>query len=370
MRFTAPKDELLHGVQVASKALPTTSAEAMLLDVLLEARDGALQVFATNNRISIRHKLPAQIQEPGSVAVRGGLFNELLQGLASTNAQQVEIVTDERNRLSILSGGASYDIGGDDPKGFPFVPPFQGGATLNLPTPELRGMLRQVAVVAGGGLTGQTFEEVSIGVEQGRLVMVSTDSVRLAIRRWTPPEGTEVPALDLRVPIHALQELGKVLSGEGDTTMQVGEDAIAFHFGGTEFRSRLSDRPFPNYKQILPKSSAMRVEVDAKAFSDALKGTLPLARETKQKVHLKFAEDELEVLCVSPDIGKARRTLPVKIEGKPLELAFNARFLLDFLGVVATERVSFQATSAVHPARLEPLGEGDTYTYIVMPINL
>jgi DNA polymerase III subunit beta len=369
VRFTAPKTDLLAGVQAVAKAIPSSTTEPMLLDVLVEAEGSGLKLFATDNRISIRQSLGGDVTEDGSVAVPGALFNELLQSLSTTQAAEVKLESTDRHRVTIDCGSAQYEIGGHDPKGFPYVPPFEDGISFTIPCQDLRGMLRQICVVAGTGFAGQAFDEVLLEVVEGRLTMVATDSVRLAIRHWKPETG-ELPDLSAKVPIHALQELGKVLNSDGDTLVKVGEDAIAFHFGGTEFRARLSDKTFPNYKQILPSSSSMKSVLDTRAFGDALKGILPLAREMKQKVQLKFTEDELEILCVSPEIGRARRSIPVDLSGESLELAFNARFLLDYLGAAGADKVSFDATSSVHPAKLQPVGGDGDYVYILMPINL
>lgn len=369
MRFTAPKSELLHGVQVAAKAIPGSTTEQMLLDVLVEAQEGGLTLFATDNRISIRQTLSGDVPETGSVAVPGSLFNELLQSLGTIAADDVKIEVDDRHRLTIDCGDAHYEIGGHDPEGFPYVPPFEGGTSFSMPSTDLRTMIRQVCIVAGTGYASQQFDEVLMEIKEGRLTMVATDSVRLAIRHWKPDDG-ELPELDVRVPIHALQELGKVLGPDGDTLIRVGADAVAFHFGGTEFRARLSDKAFPNYRQILPKSSSLKAAVDARSFADALKGILPLAREMKQKVHLKFDEGQLEILCVSPEIGRAKRAIPAELDGETLELAFNARFLLDYLAVLGADRVAFEATSSVHPSKLQPVGLDGEYIYILMPINI
>lgn len=369
MRFKAPKSELLRGVQVAAKAIPSSTTEPMLLDVLVEAEGSEVRLFATDNRISIRQSLSGDVSDKGSVAVPGTLFNELLQSLSTIDSEEVSLEATDRHRVTIDCGDAHYEIGGHDPKGFPYIPPFEGGTSFSMPSPDLRSALRQVCVVSGTGFAGQQFDEVLLEVKEGTLTMVATDSVRLSIRRWRPKQG-ELPELDVRAPIHALQELGKVLGPDGDTLVQVGDDAVAFHFGGTEFRARLSDKAFPNYRQIMPKSSSMRAELDTRAFSDALKGILPLAREMKQKVHLKFAEGRVEILCVSPEIGRAQRAVPAKVDGDGLELAFNARFLLDYLNVSGAEKVAFEATSSVHPSKLQPVGGDEEYVYILMPINL
>lgn len=370
MRLTAPKSELLQAIQAVAKAIPSASAEPMLQDVLFEAEASGLQAFATDNRISIRQKFKGEVADTGSIAIPGALFAELVSSLASVQVQDVRIETNDRFRVSIECGDAQYEIGGHDPKGFPYIPPFEGEQRFTIPSAELKTLLRQVTIVAGSGFQGATFEEVAVESEEGLLTFVSTDSVRLAIRKWKSG-GTKLPSLDIRVPMHALQELAKVLGSDGETTVQVGEDAIAFHFGGTEFRARLSERAFPNYRQILPTSHALKATIDVRAFSDAVKGVLPLAKEMKQKVHLKVdPQGMVEVLCVSPEIGKARRQLPATVEGKMLELAFNARFLLDYLSAVSTEKVELYATSSVHPAKLQPAGAGDEYVYLLMPINL
>lgn len=369
MRFTAPKTELLLGVQAVAKALPSTSTEAILLNILLEADSEGVTLFGTDNRISVRHSLPAKVQGQGSVAIPGALFNELLQSLASTTAEDVTIEVDDRHRMVIDSREAHYELGGHDPSGFPYVPSFEAEVQFDMPVTDLRSIIRQVCIVGGASLTGMSFDEVQFKVTDSVLKLVGTDSVRLTIREWRP-EGETIPDLDTRVPIHALTELAKVLPGDGMVHLGLNQDTMQVLFGSTQFRTRLTDKAFPNVEKIVPQSSTTQAEIETRAFSDALKGILPMAREMKQKVHLKFDEGELEILSVSPEVGRARRSIPVVHSGEPLELAFNAKFILDYLNVAGCDRVRFEATSSRHPAKILPAETPSDFLYVLMPINV
>lgn len=372
MEFTCSKTDLLRGVQTVSKAIPSSTTESILRHFLLKADTAGneLSLFATDNRISIRQKLQARIGGTGELCVPGSLFADILQTMQTVQADDVGLVAGEDNKIRISAEGASYDISGIDPRSFPLIPAPEGDLEFSIDGDLLRQIIRQIAVTAAAGPgVAQGYDKVLLEARDGVLTAVTTDTVRLAVRT-AAIEG--LPTFDVMVPAHALQELAKILSPSAPVKVLISDDEISFTFGDTEFQARLCEREFPDYRKIIPKEHSRTFVVDAKAFTDAIKGVMPVARENKSKVHFAIGGDEVVVTAKSHE-GEAMRKVPAVTTGEPLDLAFNAKFVLDFLSVVDADRVHWGVTSSIHPASLHPAegsAQRDEYLYLLMPINI
>ena len=370
MRFTCSKTDLWHGVQIASKATPSSTSEPVFLNVLLKAEGKRLTLSATDNRISIREGVLIASETEGEIALRASLFQDILQGFQTVESDEISFEADDNFKVHLTATGASYKISGESPKNLPVVPSLESDRTFVLPASRMKEMIRQTAIVAASGSSSHTFEDVLLEARDGKLTTVATDSVRLAIKELAFEKADELPDFDIRMPLSALVELSKILPSEGDVKVIVGDDQVCFTFGETEFMARLSDKTFPNYRQIIPREHSRNVVVSRKAFVDNLKGVIPLARENKHKVHLKFSSEGITIVSVSPEIGEARREMDAKVEGEEIELAFNARYLLDFLGAVDTDTIELGLTSSIYPSTMRPTADVSDFTYILMPINL
>jgi len=369
LEFSCAKTDLLGATQIVSRGIPSTTAEPMLLNVFATLADGCLTLLATDNRITIQNRFQVQQARPGRMAVSGHLLLEVLQAIQTSRSDSVTLDCQSGWKVSLVSADARYSLSGFDPDDFPIVPAFEGQTQFSLPGDLLKEMIRKVVVVTSGSMGGmQTYEEVLFEAKDGELTLVATDSVRLAIRSESL-EGRSLPELNFLIPSHALIEASRILKGDEEINWDVSEDQAAIRSGTTELRARLSDKTFPNFRMILPKSQSRNLRVNTREFRDSLKGVIPLAREIKDKVYIEFESDRLIISSTSIELGEARREMEVSLEGEPIKLAFNGKYLLDFLSVIDTETFRWGMTSATYPATLTPDSDGSTYTYILMPIT-
>ncbi|MBI4865498.1 MAG: DNA polymerase III subunit beta [Candidatus Wallbacteria bacterium] len=368
MRFSCHKAELLQAVQIATRVLPSQTSEPLFLNLLLTAESGTLSVYATQHQVSLRRQMPIEMGEAGKVSLPGALLSDILQQVQTSRSEGVDFSVDSERRIKITSEGAHYRLAGIDPEGFPELKEPGADKSLVVPGALLRDLIKRVVVV-NSAAGGASYDEVLFEVRDATLALVATDSVRLAAARHAVAAGS--PDVDVRLPLVTLAELGKILPGEGDVQVNFGSHQVSFSFAQTVYVARTSDKSFPNYRSILPKDHPRFATVDARALGDALKGVAPLARVNKHRVRLHVESNRLRITSTSQEVGgEAERLVDAEVKGDPIELSFNSRYILDFLGVCDSEKVKLGVTAGSLPATFRPEGADNDYVYLLMPINL
>jgi len=200
--------------------------------------------------------------------------------------------------------------------------------------------------------------------------MVSTDSYRLSekILKITNSSGD----IDCIVPAKTIIELGSVLDGmkeDEDVSIVISKNQIMFSVGPVELISRLIEGQFPNYEQIIPKSSKTKIEFEVGALSLVLKRINIFAKENNNKIILKADDGKVMITTESTQYGEGEITLETKIEGETNEIALNSQFLLDALGSIGTDKVNLEIGDKIAPVILKPKDVKD-YTHIIMPLKI
>ena len=200
--------------------------------------------------------------------------------------------------------------------------------------------------------------------------VVATDSYRLAEQTITlgkKPEKT----FSFIVPQRTIAELGRILSNAGEKARILpGENQVEFIMEDTILVSRLIEGAFPDYAQIIPKESKTTMEVATSEFNNAIKMASLFARESANNIKLKMAApDKIEVLANSSQVGDNISTVGGLVKGETQEVAFNAKFILDSLAVIGSERVTLELLSNMSAGVLR--GNKDkNYLYVIMPLRI
>jgi DNA polymerase III subunit beta len=195
--------------------------------------------------------------------------------------------------------------------------------------------------------------------------MAATDSYRLAVKETTF-SGT-VPDLEAIVPGRALQELARVAGSGDEVEIGVQENQVLFSTDGVWLTTRRIDGQFPNYRQLLPESFEHELTIPRVELLEVIRrASVMIQRATP--LQLRFAEGELTVIARTHEVGESQESLPVAYTGEVLEIGFNADFLRDGLELLDSDDVRVKLISPLRPAVIQ--GEGDDFTYLVMPIRL
>jgi DNA polymerase-3 subunit beta len=362
LRITASKDELVQALGVVSRAVSTRTSVQILSGILLEASGAELRLAATDMELSLRAALPAQIEGEGSIVLPGKTLVDIARLLPSD-----EVTIEHKPAESVVhlsSGSASYTLHTYNPEDFPRLPELDAVSTFSVDRESLLETILRVARAASRDESRPVLTGILVQFAGGKIVMAATDSYRLAVKETPTETATELEAI---VPARALQELARIATSGDEVEVGVHENQVIFSTSGVWLTTRRIDGQFPNYRQLLPEAFEHELTVPRGELLDIVRrASVMIQRATP--LQIRFAEGELSVIARTHEVGEFRESMPVSFTGETLEIGFNADFLREGLESIEGDDVRVKLISPLRPAVIQ--GEGDDFTYLVMPIRL
>jgi DNA polymerase-3 subunit beta len=363
LRITVSKDELVSALGVVSRAVSTRTSVQILSGILVEAQGSELRLAATDMELSLRATASAQIEGDGAIVLPGKTFADIARllpaGDVSIEHKPAESV------VHVTAGSASYTLHTYNPEDFPRLQELETVQTFTVDRESLLETIHRVARAASRDESRPVLTGILVSFTGGKLVMAATDSYRLAVKE-TELTGT-VPELEAIVPSRALQELARIAGSGDNVEVGVHENQVIFATDGVWLTTRRIDGQFPNYRQLLPEQFEHELTVPRVELLEVVRrASVMIQRATP--LQLRFAEGELTVIARTQDVGESQESMPVAFSGETLEIGFNADFLRDGLESMDGDDVRLKLISPLRPAVIQ--GEGDDFTYLVMPIRL
>jgi DNA polymerase-3 subunit beta len=275
-----------------------------------------------------------------------------------------------------LCGSYEAHIKGIDADEFPAVPQISDAPTTTVATDSLREAIAQVAFAAAADDTRPVLAGVLATFEADKLTLAAADGFRLSVRQI--PLATPVDhRFDVIIPSKALHELARVLGEEGESvavTITNNRAHILFHLATVNLVSRLVEGTFPNYRPIIPQRYSSRVVVGTKEFLNATRIAALFARDASNVVRLQAVAGEammpgrVVVEAQAAEVGDTTGGIDAVIEGEPMQIAFNVKYLQEVLGVITTSHVALETNGPSSPGVVKPVG-GDDFTHVIMPMH-
>ena len=313
--------------------------------------------------------------------VNARLFNEILRKMSS---DEVTIDIDEKLNITISGNATTYNISAIPATEYPDFPSITNEEPIEIPQYILRNMIDHTkhAVATNENkpiLTGQLFD-----IEDGLFRMVAIDGFRLAVRN---ERITASDKLNFVVPSKALSEISKILSkndpiqsnpenqeskaDKPELLCKIYKDLkhITFEISGYYVVSRLLTGEFHNYKASIPENFTTEVVIKTKEFTDSIdRCSLLINEQTKCPIKCTFENNSLKVNCKT-SIGKVDDVIEAEVNGDPIEIGLNSRFLLDALKACDTDKIRIQLQAPNRPVKILPM-IGDSFVFLLMPIQL
>jgi DNA polymerase III subunit beta len=363
LRISVSKDELVSALGVVARAVSTRTSVQILSGILLEAQGDELRLAATDMELSLRATAAAQLEGDGAIVLPGKTFADIARLLPGD-----DVVIEHKSAESVVhitSGSASYTLHTYNPEDFPRLQELDTVQTFSVDRESLLETIHRVARAASRDESRPVLTGILVSFTGGKLVMAATDSYRLAVKE-TELTGS-APDLEAIVPSRALQELARIAGSGEAVEVGVHENQVVFATDGVWLTTRRIDGQFPNYRQLLPEQFEHELTLPrAELLEVVRRAAVMIQRATP--LQLRFAEGELTVIARTHDVGESQESMPAAFSGDALEIGFNADFLRDGLESMDGDDVRLKLISPLRPAVIQ--GEGDDFTYLVMPIRL
>ncbi len=374
MKVRIARDELLTGLQRVQGVVEKRNTMPILSNILLEAKSDGVDILATDLEIGMRGLYKASVQEPGSVTLSARKLYEILKELKDG---EVELSVGDNNWAILQAGKSQFRIVGLPSSDFPALPAIEREGLIPLEGAGLVDLIRKTAFAVGDNdaryILNGLLVTLTVTEKKTTLRLVGTDGHRLAVaeQEMGGPPGKDGPReVKAIIPKKAAHEMRRLLEeGDGEPFIGFTKNVMIFRKSGLLLTSRLMEGNYPNYQQVIPKDQDRKVTLDRGELEGALRRVAVLSRDKTNAVKMSLSSGRVTLFSSNPDFGEATEELPAKYAGDSLTTGFNARYLLDVLGVVDGESVSLQMETALSPCLIrEP--NNPRFTCVVMPIKV
>lgn len=364
MKLTCTKSNLLSGVNIALKAVPTRTTMPILECILIDANTDEIKLLSNDMELGIETKIDGDIIENGLIALDSKIFSEIVRKLPDNI---VTIETDNNFKTTITCENAIFTIVGRKGDDFTFLPDIEREKSIYLSQFSLKEIIRQTIFSIADNdnnkiMTGELFE-----VTGNILKVVSLDGHRISIRKIELKE--EFPDITAVVPGKTLIEISKILSGETEETVYIffTKNHIVFEFNDTIVVSRLIEGEYFKIEQMLSNDYEIKVKVNKKIFFSCIeRGALLIREGDKKPVILNIDGNKME-LKINSMIGSMHENIDINKEGKDLMIGFNPKFLIDTLRVIDDEEITLYMVNSKSPCFIKDAKE--SYIYLILPVN-
>lgn len=366
MKLNLLHTDLETQIQKAVGFVSKTSQLPVLENIVLETEKNRLNIKATNLEISFFSSVGAKVAQSGKIAVPAKEFVEILKNI-STETLELEV---ESESLKIYTENNKIELSGMNTSDFPEISQSISQKAIKLPSEEFRQNLSEVLFSVSRDetrpiLTGVLFIFDS---RSQKLILVSSDGFRLSKKELKVEGGFE--DAQVVVPRNVLVELVRIV-GEGDVLFEysLSDNEVRFGFENSVLGSRLIEGQFPDFNKIIPKTSAVTASFEKEEFRRLVKMASIFAKDAANIVQIKVEEGKVKVSAESSKAGKQEGELPAKVEGEPITIAFNWRFIDEYLGVVQGEEVVLSLNSTTSPGVFKDPKNPDLL-HLIMPVRL
>lgn len=367
MKLQIIQENFSKAINIASRFASTKAQLPILGNILLSAKSSKLIIASTNLEISVSIETGAKIEERGEVSIPARVISELVSNLPKNTIG----LESDKEQLKITSSGFSSKVLGMDSSDFPKVPSsLDSTKSLKIPREELLGALSQVVFAASTDETRPVLTGVLFIWGKGELTLVATDGFRLSQKRVKVDSAKSQPQVVL--PKLVLSEISR-LEGEEEIAFyqDQSEKQAVFGVGEVILSSRLLEGEYPDFAKIIPKESSIKILIDKEEFLRAVKLASVFARESANIVRLKLVGDSVKVSAESSSAGSQETKVDAKIEGKAndFEIAFNYRFVEEFLNSVQGDEVKMEFTTG-DKAGVFTDSSDSNYLHLIMPVKI
>jgi DNA polymerase-3 subunit beta len=367
MRFTISREKLQEGLTAVAASIPAKTTLPVLANILVETTERGIRLSGTDLDIAVSTEVSADVEAPGAITIPAKKLSEIARELPPA---PVKIGAVGEQRITLECGRSKFKLLGLPRDEFPTFPQVRFQDNWRVRSGDLQKLISHTAFAVSTEESRPILNGVLWEVRADRMRMVATNGHRLA-RMDLPSSGVGTGG-DLIIPPKALEQVRRLFPAEEDLEIAQGDNHLGFRSPFTSVFTRLIEGPYPNYEQVIPRDNDRIAVSDKVALISALKRMSVIASDQTHRIRLSFNAGLLRFSVQTPDLGEAQDELPIRFTGDPIDIGFNANYLLEILRYIPTDEVRVTLKAPERAATVEPEDWSDPASYLclVMPLRL
>jgi DNA polymerase III subunit beta len=372
MRFVIERGELLRALGHVTSVVERRTTIPILSNVMLKASGASLQFKATDLEREVSESVDAKVETAGALTVPAHILHDIVRKLPE--GAEIDIRREaDKERLTITSGHSRFSLQTLPADDFPDLAVGEIGHEFTIDAGDLKRLIEKTKFAISTEETRYYLNGIYLHTaETGKLKTlraVATDGHRLAQVELPRPKGADgMPGVIIpRKTVHEIARLAEDSSAK--VKVGVSQTKVRFEIGPVVLTSKLIDGTFPDYGRVIPHNNDKELSVDKASFSDAVDRVATIASERGRAVKLNLSKDKLVLTVNNPDGGSATEEIEAGYSASPLEIGFNARYLLDIASQLETDDARFLLADPGSPTMVRDGGD-DGALYVLMPMRV
>jgi DNA polymerase-3 subunit beta len=366
MKLSAGREALLKPLQAVIGVVERRQTMPILANVLLVAQEGQLSITATDLEVELVASAEVETETAGEVTVPGRKLLDICRALPE-NASVA--ISHSGEKVTVRSGRSRFTLATLPAAEFPTVEDIKADETLELPQSTVQRLLDKTHFSMAQQDVRYYLNGLLIETGKEYLRAVATDGHRLALCQVALENGKKMPEKQVIVPRKGVLELQRLLSGDGDLSLELGTNHIRIQLEGIRFTSKLIDGRFPEYDRVIPTDTSNELVADRQLLKGALQRTSILSNEKYRGIRLVIKSGAILLQAHNPEQEEAEDEMEVAYSGEDIEIGFNVTYLLDALGAIESEEITLSVMDGNSSCLLREPGNDDC-KYVVMPMRL
>lgn len=370
MKFIISSSTLLKHLTGINGVVTTNPVVPILENFLFEITDGKLIVTASDLQTSMMTEMVVEAKETGSIAIPARILMDTLKNLPE---QPVTFTIDENTYgVELSSEYGRYKLAGENATDFPKVPSVKDGDVLDISSDVLNRAISSTIFATSTDELRPAMTGIYLQLSDSNVTFVSTDGHRLV--RYRRVDIASEHKNSIIIPKKALNLLKSSLPSDNtNVKVEFTPSNAFFSYGHVKMICRLIDERFPDYENVIPAENPNHLYVDRESFLNSLKRISIYANKTTHQVRLKIAGSELQVSAEDLDFSnEANERLACEFNGQDMEIGFNAKFLVEMLNNIDSDKVKMEMSEPNRAGLILPEGgdENEDILMLVMPVML
>jgi len=373
MKINVERGAFLKALSHVQSVVERRNTIPILSNVMVEAAKGQLKLTATDLDIEIVEALPADVLRNGAATAPAHMLYDIVRKLPEGAQVQAELLTSEGGRLAVSAGSVRFELACLPKEDFPVMAAGALPHKFRLAAADLIRLIEKTKFAISTEETRFYLNGIYVhAAKEGKtqaLRAVATDGHRLARHEMELPDGAaDMPGVI--VPRKTVTELRRLLDdADGAIEIALSDTKIQFAFGGVDLTSKLIDGTFPDYQRVIPSGNDKALVLESKEFGLAVDRVSTISADKTRAVKMVLGKDKVTLTVVNPESGTATEELGANYTASPIEIGFNARYLMDITGQIEGKSVRFLLSDAGSPTVIEDTDDSRTL-YVLMPMRV